>query len=198
MFRGGLVFKAHRLLYHSTLGLRVIQKKKKSSVDRVVGLGGRGLSLPKGHVFVPASSTFAIALFFWNVWTGVFLPESQGQNLALTVLVVPNSLDSGSRGIVNIYNRVNFWNVVNICNRVDFWNVKTGVGAHRFSSLRKICNRTSRSVAACSGWWRFWWLAEKYVVGQLVAAVGAQLPSCCWRYDHGGWDGVRWREWWRW
>ena len=27
-FRGGLVFKAHRLLYHSTLGLRVIEKKK--------------------------------------------------------------------------------------------------------------------------------------------------------------------------
>jgi len=28
-FRGGLVFKAHRLLYHSTLGFRVIKKKKK-------------------------------------------------------------------------------------------------------------------------------------------------------------------------
>ena len=27
-FRGGLVFKAHRLLYHSTLGYRVIKKKK--------------------------------------------------------------------------------------------------------------------------------------------------------------------------
>ena len=27
-FRGGLVCKAHRLLYHSTLGLRVIKKKK--------------------------------------------------------------------------------------------------------------------------------------------------------------------------
>ena len=27
-FRVGLVFKAHRLLYHSTLGLRVIKKKK--------------------------------------------------------------------------------------------------------------------------------------------------------------------------
>jgi len=27
-FRGGLVFKAHRLVYHSTLGLRVINKKK--------------------------------------------------------------------------------------------------------------------------------------------------------------------------
>ena len=31
-FRGVLVFKAHRLLYHSTLGLRVIKKKKKFSV----------------------------------------------------------------------------------------------------------------------------------------------------------------------
>ena len=28
-FRGGLVFKAHRLVYHSTLGLRVIKKKKR-------------------------------------------------------------------------------------------------------------------------------------------------------------------------
>ena len=27
-FRGGLVFKAHRLLYHLTLGWRVIKKKK--------------------------------------------------------------------------------------------------------------------------------------------------------------------------
>jgi len=28
-FRGGFVFEAHRLLHHSTLGLRVIKKKKK-------------------------------------------------------------------------------------------------------------------------------------------------------------------------
>jgi len=28
-FRGWLIFKAHRLVYHSTLGLRVIKKKKK-------------------------------------------------------------------------------------------------------------------------------------------------------------------------
>ena len=27
-FRGGLVFKAHRLVYHSTLGLIVIKKKR--------------------------------------------------------------------------------------------------------------------------------------------------------------------------
>jgi len=31
-FRGGLVFKAHRLVYPSTLGLRVIKKKKKFGV----------------------------------------------------------------------------------------------------------------------------------------------------------------------
>jgi len=30
-FRGGLVCKAHRLLYHSTLGLRVIKKKRRSA-----------------------------------------------------------------------------------------------------------------------------------------------------------------------
>jgi len=34
-FRGGLVLKAHRLLYHSTLGLRAVKKKKKTpGVDR--------------------------------------------------------------------------------------------------------------------------------------------------------------------
>jgi len=32
-FRGGLVFKAHRLVYHSTLGLRVIKKKRRESEE---------------------------------------------------------------------------------------------------------------------------------------------------------------------
>jgi len=33
---GGLVFKVHRLLYHSTLGLRVIKKqKKKEQLERL-------------------------------------------------------------------------------------------------------------------------------------------------------------------
>jgi hypothetical protein len=35
-FQGGLVFKAHRLVYHSTLGSRVIKKKK-----RIWGFGVR-------------------------------------------------------------------------------------------------------------------------------------------------------------
>ena len=35
LFRGGLVFKAHRLLYHSTVGLRVIKKKKAHTEEGV-------------------------------------------------------------------------------------------------------------------------------------------------------------------
>ena len=38
-FRGGLVFKAHRLLYHSTVGLRVIKKEKKYRGERGRGAG---------------------------------------------------------------------------------------------------------------------------------------------------------------
>jgi len=37
------VFKAHRLLYHSTLGLRVIKKKKK---DAARDVGGAAFLLP--------------------------------------------------------------------------------------------------------------------------------------------------------
>ena len=40
--QGGLVFKAHRLLYHSTLGLRVSDKEeKKVDGSGVVGSGCR-------------------------------------------------------------------------------------------------------------------------------------------------------------
>ena len=35
-FRGGLVFKAYRLLYHSTLGLRVIKKKKEGRTHELM------------------------------------------------------------------------------------------------------------------------------------------------------------------
>ena len=35
-FRGGLVFKAHRLVYHSTLGVRVIKKKGQCLVEDLV------------------------------------------------------------------------------------------------------------------------------------------------------------------
>ena len=37
-FRGGLVFKAHRLWYHSTPGLKLIKKKKSTGTKREKGL----------------------------------------------------------------------------------------------------------------------------------------------------------------
>ena len=47
-FRGGLVFKAHGLLYHSTLGLRVIKKKKKKKKKQKNGCAsGFGSSTPR-------------------------------------------------------------------------------------------------------------------------------------------------------
>jgi len=36
-----LVFKAHRLLYHSTLGLRVIEKKKKDKKSMEMEMAGK-------------------------------------------------------------------------------------------------------------------------------------------------------------
>ena len=45
-FRGGLVFKAHRLLYHSTLGLRVIKKKRRHLLARRGGREDRVLDGP--------------------------------------------------------------------------------------------------------------------------------------------------------
>jgi len=42
-FRGGLVYEAHRLLYHSTLGLRVIKKKKVTITVWGLGCGVWGL-----------------------------------------------------------------------------------------------------------------------------------------------------------
>ena len=62
-FRGGLVFKAHRLLYHSTLGLRVHNK--------VTGLASWKFEFPFPGGLI---STFL----------------SQGQNRALAVLYEPS------------------------------------------------------------------------------------------------------------
>jgi len=39
-FRGGLVFETHRLLYHSTLGLRVMKKKKAGEVRELLDTAG--------------------------------------------------------------------------------------------------------------------------------------------------------------
>ena len=65
-FRSGLVFKAHRLVYHSTLGLLVIKKKKKyrGGVGIAVVVAVRG---PETHPVevqrqVPHHRTESVAL----------------------------------------------------------------------------------------------------------------------------------------
>ena len=50
-FRGGLVFKAHILLYHSTLGLRAMKKQKNQFADARGSLHGRGH--PEGYHLAP-------------------------------------------------------------------------------------------------------------------------------------------------
>ena len=46
--------KAHRLLHHSTLGLRIIKKKKKApGVARATGAARNTKSLPRVHVIGP-------------------------------------------------------------------------------------------------------------------------------------------------
>ena len=54
--RGGLVFKAHRLLYRSTLGLRVIKKKEVLSVYPPVGP-------PQGPMHCPTVQGGVLARF---------------------------------------------------------------------------------------------------------------------------------------
>jgi len=62
-FRGGLVFEAHRLVYHSTLGLRVIKQKKKKRRTVGSGVGEGGAQLGAG----PRENQFphkSVNLFF--------------------------------------------------------------------------------------------------------------------------------------
>jgi len=61
-FRGGLVIKAHRLVYHSTLGLRVIKKKKKIDPLPVSGAGERGGGRARGALGVNLFSLLVITL----------------------------------------------------------------------------------------------------------------------------------------
>ena len=70
-----IVFKAHGLLYHSTLGLRVVHKKKMMIEGAAVE---REENTLKGFTDVCHKNG-----------------SSQCHDLALTVLFVPNSLDGG-------------------------------------------------------------------------------------------------------
>ena len=66
MIEGGIVFKAHRLSYHSTLGLRVIKKKKRDrnlKDDRAVRAALRGRHDGRdGHVELPETASWGVDL----------------------------------------------------------------------------------------------------------------------------------------
>ena len=72
--RGGLVFKAHRLLHHSTLGLRVIKKKKKKkSTDLRVG-GAHRVAADLGALFhscaPPHIYIYIYIIIYTYIWGG--------------------------------------------------------------------------------------------------------------------------------
>jgi len=49
-FRGGLVFKAHRRVYHSTLGLRVSNKEAEEGSAHFIKKKKKALRTPAMHV----------------------------------------------------------------------------------------------------------------------------------------------------
>ena len=90
-FRGGLVFKAHRRLYHSTLGVRVIKKKEKVPGEAQVEGGARGaldcLIYAEFARDCLMYAEFMLVTVLFMLATVLFL---------LTVLFIPNSLGSGT------------------------------------------------------------------------------------------------------
>jgi len=79
-FRGGLVCKAHRLLYHSTPGLRAIKKKKNRLRQRSAF---RCLLVRPGLLR-------GLRLKVWGLWVGVWGSSSlkvQGSGFDVELLV---------------------------------------------------------------------------------------------------------------
>ena len=70
---GGLVFKAHRLAYHSTLGWRVIKKKKKKKKKFGFGFGVQGLGFSfTSSVSRVKSLGYGVSGLFWGSALGVW------------------------------------------------------------------------------------------------------------------------------
>ena len=75
-FRGGLVFKAHRLLYHSTLGLRVIKKRREVAdrdIERV-----QIHQLPEREFFIDNLLVRIHSIIVMIRWTGLAPWELEG------------------------------------------------------------------------------------------------------------------------
>jgi len=60
----GLVFKAHKLLYHSTLGLRVIKKRKKRCGEELAFIAGSGFEVHRLRLRVIRVERFTVQEFY--------------------------------------------------------------------------------------------------------------------------------------
>ena len=115
-FRGGLVFKAHRILYHSTVDSRVIKKKREGVVIKqktgYAHLGSaseqRGNEIGSLGTCSPETCSRRRAKRGQLEKCQGHLPERQGQNLAVTVLRMPCSLAKEQRSYGFISHKVFF------------------------------------------------------------------------------------------
>ena len=87
---GPLLFNVHRLLYHSTLGLRVIKRREEDTFR---------FRTPVCDILRVVRCRVRRAQLKW--FSGVLL-ECQGQNRALTVLCVPYSIDNQQRSLLHV------------------------------------------------------------------------------------------------
>ena len=69
-YRGGLVFKAHRLLYRSTLGLRVIKKKKQVRHSKAETLLQKIRALPRPRSSAAVSQRDRLRVGWLNRFLG--------------------------------------------------------------------------------------------------------------------------------
>ena len=141
-FRGGIVFKAHRLLYHSTLGLRVIKKKKKiKPVLRRVPQARSPSQLSRGTA--PVGRGWGLG--FPQALCGGGAPESLRSasavccithTLSVSIIAWSSACDPGpfrtgiNSGIIRQYGIVVFWTPIPL--RLDYRvKQRLGVGGFR-------------------------------------------------------------------
>jgi len=97
-FRDGLVFKVHRLVFHSTLGLRAIKKKKKDPAH----LPGEGRLLVGGISGLCGPLPSEKRRPYLSIHLSDFHLGMKKAHLALTVSKCSTSLDSGPWCVPNL------------------------------------------------------------------------------------------------
>jgi len=140
-FRRGLVFEAHRLLYHSTVGVRVIKKKKKKVSTCLAG--SPAVLRPWMAVTRSPGRTRASCFTPWSraVLSAATLETTSGQ-MAPPKSGLPLRMPSGSGGIPG---RVHFWEVPFAL------MLSPGRGADKYRKLSAVIGLPADNVVGCPG-----------------------------------------------